>query len=287
MRAEPLETTLRRIRKLGYKSIEITGEPAQYETNATRKLLKDYKIKCWGTVTITVDDRNLAAKDAKQRAATVKYMKDVITMSAELDGEIVTLVPATVGKIKPDASPEEEWRWVIEGCTECYEHAVKKGIRIAIEPLNRFEAYLLNRADQAVALAKAVGKECGVCLDVFHLNIEEADMYGAILKTGKRLYDFHVADNNRMAAGQGDFDWKKIVRTLKKAGYDGALTVEFVAPIDRTPVNKYPNQIDKNPVDISPEQLKFIEDHGSAVLSEEFYTGLARKSAKTLLPLIG
>lgn len=287
MRAEPLETTLRRIRKLGYKSIEISGEPTQYETNATRKLLKEYKIKCWGTVTITVDDRNLAAKDAKQRAATVKYMKDVITMASELEGEVVTLVPVTVGKIKPDAAPEEEWQWLIEGCTECYEHAVKKGIRIAIEPLNRFEAYLLNRADQAVALAKAVGKDCGVCLDVFHLNIEEADMYEAILKTGKRLHDFHVADNNRMAAGQGDFDWKKIVRTLKKVGYDGALTVEFVAPIDRTPVNKYPNQIDKNPVDISPEQLKFIEDHGSAVLSEEFYTGLARKSAKTLLPLIG
>ena len=286
MRAEPLETTLARIKKLGYKSIEISGEPSQYETTATRKLLQDYKIKCWGAVTLTHGKRNLAAKNPKQRAATVKYMKDVITMAAELDGEMITLVPLMVGKIVPESSPEEEWTWVVEGCKECYEHGLKKGIRIAIEPLNRFETYLLNRTDQALALAKAVGKDCGVCLDAFHMNIEDEDISQSIAKAGKRIYDFHVADNNRMAAGQGALDWKKIVKALKKAGYDGALTVEFVAPIDRTPANKYPNQLEKNPVNISPEQLKFIQDHGSSVLSDEFYTSLMRKSAKTILPLI-
>ena len=72
---------------------------------------------------------------------------------------------------------------------------------------------------------------------------------------------------------------------LKRAGYDGALTAEFVAPIDRTPVTPYLNQLEKNPINISAEQLKFIQDHGSSVLSEEFYTGLAAKTAETLLPL--
>ena len=286
MRAEPLETTLARISKLGYESIEISGEPTQYETKATRKALKDYKIRCWGSVTLTLAERNLAAKNPKQRAATVDYMKSVITMVSELDGEIITLVPATVGKITPDASPEEEWKWLIEGVKECYEHGKKKGVRIAIEPLNRFETYILNRADQALALAEAVGPDCGVCLDAFHLNIEDADMYASIRKAGKRLYDFHVADNNRMAPGQGALDWKKIVKTLKDTGYDGALTVEFVAPVDRTPATQYPNAVEKNPVNISPEQLKFIQDHGSSLLSEEFYSMLVKKSAETILPLI-
>ncbi|MGE3876288.1 MAG: sugar phosphate isomerase/epimerase, partial [Parvibaculaceae bacterium] len=81
-------------------------------------------------------------------------------------------------------------------------------------------------------------------------------------------------------------DWPKIVRTLMEAGYDGALTVECVAPVDRTPATQYPNAIEKNPVDISPEQLKFIQDHGSSLLSEEFYTMLVKKSAETILPLI-
>ncbi len=40
----------------------------------------------------------------------------------------------------------------------------------------------------------------------------------SIRKAGKRLYDFHIADNNRMAPGQGALDWKKIVKTLEGSG---------------------------------------------------------------------
>ena len=95
-----------------------------------------------------------------------------------------------------------------------------------------------------------------------------------------------MADNNRFAAGLGHLDWAKIVGTLKEIGYDGALTNEFVAPVDRTPAAPYPDMIEKDPVDISPEQLKFIEDHGSSLLSEAFYSDQMRITAETLLPLM-
>lgn len=286
MRAEPLETTLRRIKKFGYESIEISGEPAQYKVTETRALLKEHGIRCWGAVTLTLGERNLAAKDEGQRARSVDYVKSVITMVSELDGEIITLVPATVGKVVPDGTEEEEWKWVVDATRECFHHAKKKGVRIAVEPLNRFETYFFNRAAQALALADAVSPECGVCLDAFHLNIEEEDMYDAIRLAGKRLFDFHVADNNRFAAGLGQLDWKKIVGTLKEIGYDGALTNEFVAPVDRTPAAKYPEMVERNPVDIPPEQLKFIQDHGSSLLTEKFYSDQMRITADTLLPLI-
>jgi hypothetical protein len=85
----------------------------------------------------------------------------------------------------------------------------------------------------------------------------------------------------------GDYDWKKLIETLKSAGYDGALTAEFVAPIDRTPANKYPNALETNFTDISPEQLQFIIDHGSSTLTEEFYDFLVKRNADELLPMIG
>jgi sugar phosphate isomerase/epimerase len=286
MRAEPLEVTLDRIRRLGYQSIEISGEPDQYPIPQTRALLKKYGIRCWGAVTLTLGERNLAAKDPEQRAKSVRYVKSVVQMVADLNGEIITIVPATVGKVVPDSTPEKEWMWVKEGLQEVYELSQRRGIRIAIEPLNRFETYFINRADQALAMAKEVGLDCGVCLDTFHLNIEESDILKAIRNCGKRIYDFHVADNNRLAPGQGTLDWRSIVQTLKSTGYDGALTAEFVAPIDRTPVSPYPDQLEKTPVNISPEQLKFIQDHGSSVLSEAFFTSLAAKTAETLAPLI-
>ena len=287
MRAEPLGTTLKRIKKFGYESIEISGEPKQYDIKETRKLLKEHGIRCWGAVTLTLGERNLAAKDEGQRARSVDYVNSVITMVSELEGEIITLVPATVGKVVPDGTEEEEWKWVVDATKECFAHGKKKGVKIAVEPLNRFETYFFNRAAQALALADAVSPECGVCLDAFHLNIEEEDMYDAIRLAGKRLFDFHVADNNRFAAGLGQLEWKKIIATLKEIGYDGAVTNEFVAPVDRTPAAKYPNMVERNPVDIPPEQLKFIQDHGSSLLTEGFYSDQMRITAETILPLIG
>jgi sugar phosphate isomerase/epimerase len=286
MRAEPLEVTLKRIKRLGFESIEISGEPDQYDTKTARPLLKQYGIRCWGAVTLTLGQRNLAAKDEAQRAASVDYVKSVVTMVKELEGTEITIVPATVGKIAPDGTPEEEWKWVADGLKEVYGHATNCGVKMAIEPLNRFETYFVNRGEQALALAKEVGPECGICLDAFHMNIEEVDMFAAIRNAGKKLYDVHVAENNRLAPGMGRIDWGKFVTTLREIGYDGALTMEAVASVDRTPVTHWPNQVEKNPVDISPEQLKFIQDHGSSLLSEEFYTMLYETASKTLLPLI-
>ena len=286
MRAEPLEVTVRRLAKYGYKSIEISGEPDIFDTREVRKLLKENGIECWGSVTLMLGDRCFPAKDEQKRALSVKYVKDCVTMVKELDGYEMTIVPGTVGKIVPDATPEEEWQWAVDGMKEIYDHAMKEGVRLAVEPLNRFETYFISRGAQALALAEATGPECGICLDTFHLNIEEADPYQTILDAGSRLVDFHVADSNRMPCGFGHWDWPRVIETLKMVGYDGALTTEFVAPIDRTPANPYPNAIETEPVDISPAQKKFIEEHGSSLLSEGFYDWLVEENAKTLLPLI-
>ncbi len=264
MRAEPIEVTVARLAKFGYESIEISGEPEIYDTKHVRGVLKENGIRCWGSVTLMLGERNLVAKDQAQREKSVQYVNDCVTMVKELDGYEMTIVPATVGKIEPDGTPEEEWEWAVGSMREIYSHAMREGVMLAIEPLNRFETYFCSRADQAIELAKATGPECGICLDAFHINIEEADPYEAIRSSKGILVDFHVTDTNRFACGQGHWDWLKVVGTLQTIGYDGALTVEFVAPIDRTPANPYPNAIETNPVDISPEQKKFIEEHGQA-----------------------
>lgn len=286
MRAESVETTIRRAAKYGFHRLEIAGVPEQYDTKTIGKALKEYNMGCWGSVTLMMEERNLIARNEEQRAKSIQYVKDVIKMVKELDGHMVSVVPGTVGKIVPDGRPDEEWQWAIESMKEVYDYAEKSGILIGIEPINRFETYFINRGDQALALAKEVGPNCGVCLDTFHMNMEEDDMFAAIRRAKGHIKGFHVADNNRMAPGMGKLDFPKIVETLKEVGYDGVLSVEFCAPLDRTPANPYPNSIEENPEGLSPEQKKFIEDHGSSAVSEEFYSMLTSKSAETLKPLI-
>jgi sugar phosphate isomerase/epimerase len=199
---------------------------------------------------------------------------------------MVSVVPGTVGKIVPDGRPEEEWGWAVASMQECYDFAERAGILLGIEPINRFETYFINRGDQALALAEATGPNCGVCLDIFHMNLEEDDPFAAIRRAKGRLVGFHVADNNRFAPGMGTFNWPRIVDTLREIGYDGPLSAEFCPTLDRTPATRFPGSIDTQPEGLSAEQLKFLEDHGSSAFTEEFYSMLTQRTADTLLPLI-
>ncbi|KAK2612029.1 hypothetical protein QQS21_001994 [Conoideocrella luteorostrata] len=283
MRPEPLRRTLERISQLGYTSIELAGEPTLYPIEETCQLLREFSIQCWGTVTLQHGTRDLTAADPAHRKATIQYMKEVVSMAADLGGKIVTIVPARVGKLVPSSAPENEWKWAVEGLREVARLAEAKNIRVAIEPLNRFETYFLNRVDQTLALADEVGYNCGIAFDPFHLALEETDLYRAIRKAKHRIVDFHVADHNRLAAGDGNFDWQRIVSELKRAGYDGALAVECMPPIDRTPLGNFgAAQLEAGDIEVPEGQLQFIIDHGSGVLSDVYYTGLMRKSAETL-----
>jgi D-psicose/D-tagatose/L-ribulose 3-epimerase len=205
MKVEPIEVAIRRLAAYGYRSLEISGEPYRYDTREVRLLLEENRIRCWGSVTLMLEDRNLLARDEEQRATSVRYVKDCITMVKELGGEVISVVPSTVGKLVPDATPDEEWRWAVDGMKEIYDHGLRSGVRIAIEPINRFETYFVNRGAQALALAEAVGPECGVCLDVFHMNIEEADMFATIREVGEPGRQLPRRRQQPDGAGDGPF----------------------------------------------------------------------------------
>ena len=287
MRPEPVELTIERLARAGYDAIEIAGEPAVYDVGAVRAQLEQHDLRCWGSVTLMVGGRDLLHEDKYVRLGSVQYVKDTIDMMAGLGGEVLTVVPSTVGKIVPMGSPEDEWDWAVESLKECQAHAESKGVRLALEPLNRFETYFLNRHDQALALAEDVGGNCGICLDIFHMNIEEADWAEAIRTAGDKLYAFHVADNNRMPCGQGAIDWAKLVATLEEAGYDDYLTVEFVVPVDRSRISTRKEIADASEADASVGLEQFLRDHGTGAVPDQLYDRYVKESIDELRRHIG
>lgn len=286
MRAEPLDAAIKRLPDLGYEAIEIAGAPEAIDVPATRALLDATGIRCFGAVSLMTPERSLLGRDAGRRAASVQYIKDCIDMVEALGGVEMTIVPGSVGQVVSEATPEEEWTWAVASLQEINDHAGTHGVRIGIEPINRFETFFINRGAQALALAEAVGPTCGVVLDSFHMALEEADFLGAIHQAGDRLINFHIGENNRFAPGMGTIDWAATVGALKEIGYDGPLSVEFCPPFDRTPANPHPNQAETDFSGVSDEQRKFLEDHGSNLMSESFYVAQIQQSADVLLPLI-
>lgn len=242
MRAEPLEQTVERLARCGYDGIELNGEPDSYEGAAVKDLLEGNGLACWGAVTLMEHGgRDMLHPDSYVRRGTQTYLRDTVEMLAAAGGEVLCCVPSTIAKLQPLASVEQEWGWAVEGLRRLGDFAGERGVRVALEPITRFETYFLNRYEQAAKLMEDVAlPNVGLCLDMYHMTQEEPDPLGAIRAAGDRLFDFHVADSNRMPAGLGTIDWAPVLEALDEVGYEGYLTVEVDPPRDHTPLASVP-----------------------------------------------
>ena len=112
-----------------------------------------------------------------------------------------------------------------ESLAECA--ASKPTVRIALEPLNRYESRLLNSIESTVKLIERIGAaNLGVLFDTFHTNIEEVSIPKAIALAGDRLVHVHLADSNRWVPGYGHFDFTVLWEALSRISYSHSLVLE-------------------------------------------------------------
>src|SRR5678815_4218123 len=133
------------------------------------------------------------------------YCKTLIDQAVELGcPSLIGPVYSVVGKadaVEPEMQTKE-WELVVKNLKELAAYAAEKGVRICVEPLNRFETDFLNTCDQGLKLIKAVGaKNVKLHLDTFHMNIEEKEQGAAIRKAGKLLGHFHACGSDRGTPG--------------------------------------------------------------------------------------
>lgn len=184
--------------------------------------------------------RDLASDDEASHTAGVAYLKycvDVaVACGAKIVGGPLYGAPLVFAGRAP-APIDDDQRMaritrVVEGLQDASGYAFEHGVKLAVEPLNRFETDFCNTAGQAVELVKMVGSDAvGVMLDSFHMNMEEDDLGRAIRRTGRHLVHFQANENHRGFLGTGHLDWAAICRALGEARYAGPITLE---PFRRT-----------------------------------------------------
>lgn len=112
---------------------------------------------------------------------------------------------------------------------EAAEYAKTKNIVFVIEAINRYETYFLNTLTKAFHFVKSVNHpSVRMMADVFHMNIEENSLSESLYMIKDYLMHVHFADNTREPPGMGHTDFYEVLRTLKKIGYQGSLTMEFM-----------------------------------------------------------
>jgi len=179
-------------------------------------------------VTVMPETANPISEEAAVRAAGRDHLRACLDACAVLGAEtLVGPMYSPCGTLVGRGPTDDERRWAKEALLAAADHADTLGINLAVEPLNRFETYLLNSVAQAAQLVDEVGHpRLGMLFDTFHANIEEKDPVGAITLAGPRIAHFHVSENDRSTPGEGHVPWPETFAALRQTGYDGWLTVE-------------------------------------------------------------
>jgi sugar phosphate isomerase/epimerase len=224
-------------RRAGFDGIELR---AKGDGHFARRLPELRAAARAGVVMKTVcpdTDHFIGDFDPDLRRDAIAQLRTQLSVIAELGGEGV-LTPASWGMFSlrlppftPPRRPEEDRKVLLDALVPLGEHAAREGVWLALEALNRYEDYLLNRLEQVSDLAEEICGAIGsrsvrACADFFHLNIEEDDVPRAIEAAGPWIVHVHVDDSNRLQPGTGHLDFAGAFRALRAIDYDGWHTLE-------------------------------------------------------------
>ena len=180
--------------------------------------------------TALTPDTDVSSPSPTVRAAGIKQLTGDLEMAKSMGGTALGGVVTGVGKCFPEGIEHtrgEAARRAAGALREVAKAAEDLNVNLGVEVVNRFESPLVNTCAEALKVVEFVGSpRVGVHLDTFHMNIEEADIGGAIRLAGKRLIHFHACENNRALPGRAHIDWIEVFSALHATGYGGPIVME-------------------------------------------------------------
>ena len=217
------------LKDTGYDGVEIPmfmGDPAHFRALGRR--IADMGLQATGIGVMPGGGKSCISPDPAERQAALDHLKWLIDCTHAMGGTLTSgPFHQPLGEFSGMPPSAEELSRLAEVHKSAAQYAATAGITLAVEPLNRFECYILNTAAAAAALTARVGEpNYGYLYDTFHFNIEENSVAGVIEPTAHAIKHVHISDNTRGVPGAGHIDFAAVFRALRRVGYDGWMTVE-------------------------------------------------------------
>jgi D-psicose/D-tagatose/L-ribulose 3-epimerase len=218
------------VKTMGFDILELAVEnPDLIDIRVVYEILKENQLE--GIICGAFGpDRNICSKDLKIRENAKSYILWLIDAAQEIGSEVVCgPMYSSVGKdhLEDNESRKKEWDSAVFGVQEMADYAATKGIKLALEPLNRFETDMINVVSQGLKFIQDVGrKNVGFHLDTFHMHLEEKNSAEAIRQAGEKIFHFHACENDRGVPGTGQVHWKEVAQALKDVNYHGPVVIE-------------------------------------------------------------
>jgi len=216
---------------LGYDGIELmVRDPAGLDWARTKAVLDEAGLETPQVVTgelFGADGLCLVTVDQDLHRRAVERTRAVIDLAAYL-GAMVN-VGRLRGQLKFLGDEPDAWDVAVERLRGVIAYAAEQGVRVTLEPINRYETDFVFSAADGVRLVQDLNCDnLGLMLDLFHMNIEDASIEEGLRQAKDRLWHVHIADSNRRYPGCGHLDFDGIFATLKEMGYQGYLSAELL-----------------------------------------------------------
>lgn len=225
--SDDLLPVMESLKTMGYDGVEIPLFNLDLDYAAWGNKLDDIGLQRTAVTIRTPDDCKISPDPAVRQAGIDASKRALDCCAAVGATHLVGPFHSALGQFSGAGPTAEEWNHSVESMRPVAEYAGQLDIMLGIEPLNRFETYLLNTMADAARYARDVGHpNCGIMYDTFHANIEEKDIRQAIREGGDLICHVHISENDRSTPGSGNVDWTATFAGLQEIGYDGWLVVE-------------------------------------------------------------
>jgi len=224
-----LAAACRTAAELGFDAVEIFPESAEvFPAAELSRLLAEHglTVAAVGTGAGWVKHKlHLCHADPVTRAKAQDFIEKIIDVAGRFDAPAI--IGSMQGRSEGELSRDEAVEHLAAALDVLGARAAGLGQVLLYEPLNRYETNLFNRQGDAALWLESRGlRNVRLLCDLFHMNIEEADVAAAIVAAGRRVGHVHWADSNRQAMGLGHSDVRSIVAALRGIGYEGFLSAE-------------------------------------------------------------
>lgn len=224
---DDIEKNIPLIKELGYDGVDLFVQDEHSDkTKKAVRLLKEYNLgvgvvmpAALAALGLSLSDENPAIRDE-----IVKRMNSIIEFSGEI-GAMVSL-----GLVRGSCKEGQKMEAVLSRFASCIEKLLpcseKAGVKLVIEPINRYEINTLNSSLEAYDFIKNFALPVGLMLDTFHMNIEDRSIEESFRYCQDLVWHIHFLDSNRLAPSMGHLDMKGIYSLVKELGYEGYLCLE-------------------------------------------------------------
>jgi D-psicose/D-tagatose/L-ribulose 3-epimerase len=224
---------INRAKGLGLDAIEIPlMELDLVDPKAIRERLDQVGLGvCTSTACSELND--ITGEDEETRRRGLVYLEGCVRATAEMGATCLSgVIYSAIGRKIKGMPDERYWDRSAKALKQVAKLAADLGVTVGIEPINRYESFLVNTCDQALRLKGMIDEpNIGIHLDAYHMNIEESNFYDPTKKAVPYLCHYHLSESHRGTPGTGTVNWDEIYRALGEANYTGMVGLESFAEV--------------------------------------------------------